>query len=337
MNLKQLFEASNTTAAMCFGRFNGVHMGHVKLFEVDKHSADNNLWFVGTSPTTHNKDNPLTYEVKKAWMEAFDPTLKGHIIPEVLVITLAFYINQHHPEVTDLIYVTDIEDWNGWSGKLLKDYNGVPDKLGRKYTFKSITHVQSPRLGSASALRKAAAEDDKKAFYISAAAGDPKRAVQISKLKVNGMSYFKTLKDAMAVAPSGTKKKITEEITNDELHSLEKYLNQFWELAGMDVHFSTHFLDRVNDLRNKKPITINELARLFIETYRKYAPKLKKKDPGFQAVLKDLKTDVNAPFVLVWNKFKDELELLAKTVIRKHEFVPNSNFEPLLTISEKKN
>lgn len=47
--------------------------------------------------------------------------------------------------------------------------------------------------------------------------------------------------------------------------------------------------------------------------------------PDAQAVMKDLETDINIPFVLNWNG--EELELVAKTVMRKKNFTtPNKEF-----------
>ena len=43
-------------------------------------------------------------------------------------------------------------------------------------------------------------------------------------------------------------------------------------------------------------------------------------DDKSEAVLNDLQTDVNLPFVLKWNKKQKEFELVAKTIMRKKDF-----------------
>ena len=48
--------------------------------------------------------------------------------------------------------------------------------------------------------------------------------------------------------------------------------------VGIDVEFTRHFLDRVNDERNKKPIS-TELIGLFKKTYKKHGKKIPKLDP----------------------------------------------------------
>ena len=56
---------------------------------------------------------------------------------------------------------------------------------------------------------------------------------------------------------------ILEEITKNDLNQIEKYADKLFAAVGIDVEFTRHFLDRVNDERNKKPINSAELIRLF--------------------------------------------------------------------------
>ena len=49
--------------------------------------------------------------------------------------------------------------------------------------------------------------------------------------------------------------------------------------------------------------------------------------PGQEAVMKDLQTDINLPFALQYDKDNNELDLIAKTVMRKKDFkTPNREF-----------
>ena len=112
---------------------------------------------------------------------------------------------------------------------------------------------------------------------------------------------------------------ISEEITKNDLNQIEKYADKLFAAVGIDVEFTRHFLDRVNDARNKKPINSAELIRLFRLTYKKYGKKIAKMSPDAEAVFHDMETDVNMPFVL--NLDKDGmLDLVAKTVMRKKDF-----------------
>jgi hypothetical protein len=94
--------------------------------------------------------------------------------------------------------------------------------------------------------------------------------------------------------------------------------------VGIDVEFTRHFLDRVNDERNKKQITTAELTRLFKQTYNKHGKKIPQLGPDAEAVISDMKTDINMPFVLNWDKQTQEFELVAKTVMRKKGFATSN-------------
>ncbi len=109
-----------------------------------------------------------------------------------------------------------------------------------------------------------------------------------------------------------------KEVTKSDLDQLERYADRLFGAVGIDVEFTRHFLDRVNDVRNKMQITSAELTRLFKQSYKKFGKVIKKLGPDAQAVLSDMKTDINMPFVL--NLKGGELELVAKTVMRKKDF-----------------
>lgn len=107
-------------------------------------------------------------------------------------------------------------------------------------------------------------------------------------------------------------------LSKSDLDSVEKYADKLYKAVGVDIEFTRHFLDRVNDERNKKQITVAELIRLFKKSYQKYGKKIPKLGDDAQAVLNDMTTDVNMPFVLKWDG--KEFELVAKTIMRKKDF-----------------
>ena len=126
-------------------------------------------------------------------------------------------------------------------------------------------------------------------------------------------------------------------ITKTDLDQIEKYADKLFAKVGIDVEFTRHFLDRVNDERNKRQITTAELTRLFKQSYAKYGKKIAQLGPDAEAVIKDMRTDINMPFVL---NFKGgELELVAKTIMRKKNFkTPNPELavESVMDIWKKK-
>ena len=114
-----------------------------------------------------------------------------------------------------------------------------------------------------------------------------------------------------------------KEVKKSDIDQLERYADRLFGSVGIDVEFTRHFLDRVNDARNKVQITTSELTRLFKQSYKKFGKRIAKLGPDAQAVITDMKTDINMPFVL--NLKGGELELVAKTVMRKKDFkTPNT-------------
>ena len=110
----------------------------------------------------------------------------------------------------------------------------------------------------------------------------------------------------------------SSELTAKDLDTVEKYADKLYKSLGVDIAFTRHFLDRVNDTRNIKQIKVAELIRLFKQSYKKYGKQIPKLGNDAQAVLNDIKTDINMPFVLKWDG--KEFELIAKTIMRKKDF-----------------
>lgn len=119
------------------------------------------------------------------------------------------------------------------------------------------------------------------------------------------------------------------EVTRSDLQNLERYLDQLYSAINIDVNFTRHFLDRVNDPRNLSPITIDELTKLFQDAFRVYGRKIGQLGPDAEAVLKDMETNVNVPFVLNWDRNAEELNLVAKTTMKKKNFKTSNPVLPV--------
>tara|TARA_Y100000817_G_scaffold145877_1_gene114284 strand:- start:313 stop:723 length:411 start_codon:yes stop_codon:yes gene_type:complete len=121
---------------------------------------------------------------------------------------------------------------------------------------------------------------------------------------------------------------IDEDVTQSQLNDIEKYADRLFKSVNIDVNFTRHFVDRVNDRRNEKPISTSELTRLFKQTYKKHGKKIPKMGDDAQAVIQDMRTDINMPFVLAYDDRNKELDLVAKTIMRKKNFkTPNQKLE----------
>ena len=144
------------------------------------------------------------------------------------------------------------------------------------------------------------------------------------------MKTFKQFEQSYSGTPFGTYHPIADlnaavgdaELTKKDLDAVEKYEERLYDSSGIDVEFTRHFLDRVNDARNKKQITVAELIRMFKQSYKKYGKKIAQLGPDAEAVLNDMQTDINMPFVLKWDG--KELDLVAKTVMRKPNFATSN-------------
>lgn len=129
------------------------------------------------------------------------------------------------------------------------------------------------------------------------------------------LGNYKPIEDLSAAAGGA-------QLTRQDLDGVEKYADRLYKAVGIDVEFTRHFLDRVNDARNRTQITVAELIRLFRQSFKKYGKKIAQLGPDAEAVLNDMQTDVNMPFALKWDG--NELDLVAKTVMRKKDFATSN-------------
>jgi len=145
----------------------------------------------------------------------------------------------------------------------------------------------------------------------------------------NAISWLKAQKPQVAEdAPVAQPR----ELTQADLNKLEFYVDKLFKTIGIDINFTRHFLDRVNDERNARQITLPELGLLFRDEFKRWGKKIASMGPDAQAVMKDMRSDVNIPFALNWDSNAGELDLVAKTVMRKRNFAtPN----PILAVESK--
>ena len=111
---------------------------------------------------------------------------------------------------------------------------------------------------------------------------------------------------------------LLEDVSQTQLNQVEKYLDKLWAKVGIDVEFTRHFMDRVNDVRNGKPISPAELIKIYREIYKKYGKPISQLKSGAEILLKDMETDINVPVVLKWDG--KEFDMISKTVMRKKNF-----------------
>ena len=140
-------------------------------------------------------------------------------------------------------------------------------------------------------------------------------------------NYFKPMADLTAkrLLKKGAKlsKKLNkkEDISQSDVDNLEKFADRILKKYNIDVEFTRHFVDRLNDPRNSPEIKVAELQRFFKKIQRNKGTNIKN-NPDVEAVLKDMSTNLNLPVVI---KTKgDEFEITNKTIMRKKNFKTTS-------------
>ena len=117
-------------------------------------------------------------------------------------------------------------------------------------------------------------------------------------------------------------KKITkqrnEDFTQKDVNDLEKFADRILAKYGIDVEFTRHFVDRLNDPRNSPAIKVSELQKFFKKIQRNKGKNIRN-NPDVEAVLKDMSTNLNLP-VVIKTKGDDSFEVTNKTIMRKKDF-----------------
>ena len=121
-------------------------------------------------------------------------------------------------------------------------------------------------------------------------------------------------------------KKITkqknEDFTQKDVNDLEKFADRILKKYNIDVEFTRHFVDRLNDPRNSPEIKVSELQRFFKKIQRNKGANIRS-NPDVEAVLKDMSTNLNLP-VVIKTKGDDSFEVTNKTIMRKKDFKTTS-------------
>ena len=117
-------------------------------------------------------------------------------------------------------------------------------------------------------------------------------------------------------------KKITkqknEDFTQKDVNDLEKFADRILAKYSIDVEFTRHFVDRLNDPRNSPAIKVSELQKFFKKIQRNKGKNIRS-NPDVEAVLKDMSTNLNLP-VVIKTKGDDSFEVTNKTIMRKKDF-----------------
>lgn len=115
---------------------------------------------------------------------------------------------------------------------------------------------------------------------------------------------------------------VSEDFTQKDVNDLEKFADRILKKYNIDVEFTRHFVDRLNDPRNSPAIKVSELQKFFKKIQRNKGQNIRN-NPDVEAVLKDMSTNLNLP-VVIKTKGDDSFEVTNKTIMRKKDFKTTS-------------
>lgn len=114
---------------------------------------------------------------------------------------------------------------------------------------------------------------------------------------------------------------VNEHIKFSQLKFAKKLADTWFDKYGIDIEFTKHFLDRINDRRNHPMIKLTEVIEMFKKTAEQVGKDLEIEDSKIEAVLKDIETELNIPFALIPNENPEkDSKFISKTIMRKSDF-----------------
>ena len=313
-----LAEAKGKPVVFTFGRFNPITSGHEIAINdiIKKAKSKGGTPLIFTSQTQDKEKNPLSYNDKTKFLKKFWG--KMMIKDSKIVNTfhaLKWLSDKGYTDVTLVVGSDRVAQFE----KNIRPYIKHKDK-SKSYEFDNFEVIQAgvargkSNAMSATLMRGYATDGDLETFKT----GVPSMVNDKDAEKLyNAVRKGLGIKEDKDTPFSDY---LSEEITKVDLGQVEKFADKLFGQVGIDVEFTRHFLDRANDKRNGKDINVAELIRLFRLTYKKYGKKIPKMGPDAEAVLNDIQTDINLPFILKYDERSKEFDLVSKTVMRKKDF-----------------
>jgi hypothetical protein len=125
---------------------------------------------------------------------------------------------------------------------------------------------------------------------------------------------------------------INESLSDQSLRELENFADSLFQELGVDVVFTRHFKERVNDIRNGRPITYTELKNMFLKAYLRAGQYISELPVETEAVIKDISSNLNSPFIIQDSPDDSdgtEHDMVMKTIMRKERFMSNNQTIPV--------
>lgn len=268
-------------------------------------------------------NRPLDFQEKSTCIEAYNID-KNNIIKVQNPYRASELISRFNPNTTTVIYAVGEKDNNRFQ---INDDSYFQEYYGQKKLNPVISNayiIEIPHISvkynnheiSGTFLRNTLPLCTKNQFS---------QIMGYYDEKIHFLFKKKFHSDIIDVFESFTSISEGNTITKTQLQRIEQYADQLFKHFNIDINFqdlskTTHFWQRINDPRNITPITTEELRQLFKKASQKYGQQLSKVQSGYEAILKDMETDINLPFMIVFDKQNNELDLIPKTIMRKPNF-----------------
>ena len=252
MYLRELFlrEDDRATAVFAFGRFNPPTIGHQKLIETVLQTAEkvNGKAYLFLSHKQNNKTDPLDFKSKQSYIQQFYPKLAvGDAGANTIIKALQKIQAEGRTKIIMVAGSDRVEEFQ----KLLKQYNGKPDKAGNDlYKFDSIDVVNAGQRdpdaegvsgASASKARELANKGQEHEFTKIAMGGNKSKFI------------YNKIQDALGVTIDENNKKLYNESMTDGKPTV--YLDMDGVLAdffgGVEKLYGVEHWKQVNNDKTK--------------------------------------------------------------------------------------
>jgi len=293
--VQELIESTTPIVALYPGKFKPPHAGHFSVVEKAAKIADRVIVIMSNIP----KDGFTSEESMKVW----------ELYKDILPSNVQIIISEKSSPVSEVFDIVKDKstDFLVLYGKGERNRYASIERNKEKYSNVDIVDAGTFENLHATDLRTSIRNKDLKGIQKFLPANIDAKKV----LNIYSQNDFKP-------GP------MVHEMAKSDLDGVEKYADK--KLNPLDIEFSKHFFDRVNDPRNDKEISTAELIGFFKRLSRnknKFVEFLKKYQ---ELVVKDSNTNINIPFV---NQVD---QVIAKTIMRKQDF---STSNPTITLESK--
>jgi hypothetical protein len=220
----RIFEVDNKKGVVfAFLRGNPFHYGHYNLTKVIKQEAINRGydWYIFLSSKQEPEKNPLTYEQKIYWIKKIFPSLEGHIIENPTIKNplqaATFLYNEGYRNAVFVAGEDDMPLYSKmiYSGNKHGEEHSDLLKQGKAFFFDNLDTVISPRLTSATSIRKTVTDNNPVEFAKALLGPTNYSKTNKNLIKDIETNMFNQIKQGMSAEYKPVKKNIKENITND--------------------------------------------------------------------------------------------------------------------------